>query len=86
MPKSKKGKITPQEQAQSVAYVALFIGLFVAYLWAEAFLALRPHPYHWPKRLSVLRRRPPVWPTASRHGNRNAARADENGNQPHSYR
>ncbi len=53
MPKSKKGKITPQEQAQSVAYVALFIGLFLAYLWAEAFLALRPHPYHWLTALGV---------------------------------
>ncbi len=47
MPESKKSKLTPQEQAQSVAYIALFIGFFAAYLWAEAFLALRPHPYHW---------------------------------------
>jgi ABC-type antimicrobial peptide transport system permease subunit len=47
MPKHKEARITPKEQAQSVAYIGGLIAFFIAYLWAEAALALRPHPYHW---------------------------------------
>ena len=47
MPKRKEVKLTPQEQAQSVAYIAIAAAFVIAYLWAEAALSIRPHPYHW---------------------------------------
>jgi len=47
MSKRKSTKITPQEDAQSVGMFALFGGFAVAYLGAEAVLAVQPHPYHW---------------------------------------
>ncbi len=47
MPKRRRTKITPQEDAQSVATLALFAGFGLAYLGAEAILAAEPHPYHW---------------------------------------
>lgn len=45
--KRKSTKLSPQEDAQFFAYIALFIGYGIAYLGAEATLALRPHPIHW---------------------------------------
>jgi len=39
--------ITPKEDAESVAFIALMAGFILVYLAAEAVLAARPHPYHW---------------------------------------
>lgn len=47
MPKRKRLKLTPKEEAMSTAYLALFGGFLLAYLIAEAALAARPHPVHW---------------------------------------
>lgn len=48
MPKhTSSNKLTLQEEAQSYALIAGFITFFIAYLAAEAVLALKPHPYHW---------------------------------------
>lgn len=47
MPKRKEVKLTSQEHAQSIAYIASAIALIISYLWAEAALSIRPHPYHW---------------------------------------
>lgn len=47
MAKRRHTKITPKEDAQSVAMIALFAGFGLAYLSAEIVLAAQPHPYHW---------------------------------------
>jgi hypothetical protein len=47
MPKHKHSHLTPEAQAQSVAYIAGFIGYLIAYLGAEAVFVTRPHPLHW---------------------------------------
>ena len=46
MPKRKR-EISPKEDAESFGYVGAFAGFIVAYLSAEALLAVRPHPIHW---------------------------------------
>ena len=47
MSKRKSRKITPKEDAQSVAFFALLGGFFASYFGAEIVMALRPHPLHW---------------------------------------
>jgi len=37
----------PKEDAESFGYLGTFVGFIVAYLSAEALLAMRPHPIHW---------------------------------------
>ena len=40
-------KITPKEDAQSVAFFALLGGFFASYMGAEIVMSMRPHPLHW---------------------------------------
>lgn len=47
MPKHTSSKMTLGEEAQSYALIIGFITFFIAYLTAEALLAVQPHPYHW---------------------------------------
>ena len=47
MSKRRSPVITPQEDGQSVGYIALLVGGLLAYLGAEITLAPRPHPIHW---------------------------------------
>ncbi len=46
MPKRRK-EISPKEDATSFGYLGALAGFILAYLSAEALLALRPHPLHW---------------------------------------
>jgi hypothetical protein len=47
MSKRRSPKITPEEDAQSVAFFGLIGGFFLSYLGAEVVIAQRPHPLHW---------------------------------------
>ena len=47
MPKHKTTKISPRDEAISIAYFAGFLGFLLAYFVAEATLYGRPHPLHW---------------------------------------
>ena len=39
--------VTAKEDAQSFAFIGLFVGFIVVYFSAEVALAANPHPYHW---------------------------------------
>lgn len=45
--KQRSNRITPQEDAQSVGFIALMAGFGIAYLGAEITLFSQPHPGHW---------------------------------------
>ncbi len=45
MPERKR-EISHKQDAESFGYVGAFVGFIVAYLSAEALLAVRPHPIH----------------------------------------
>ena len=47
MPKRRRTRISPRQDAESVGYLALFGGFLAAYLAAEAALSAQPHPLHW---------------------------------------